>query len=669
MLRMYFKIAINNIKKSFKDYAIYFITLTLAVCIFYNFNSINSQTAMNQINKIESVLKFISYISVFMSIVFGGLVLYANSALLKKRKKEFGIYAVLGMSKRKISQILIYETFVVAFISLIIGIVGGVLLSQGISVLTGKLFEIDMSQYRFVISAKAISKTFLYFGIMFILVMIFNTLVVSKQKLIDMINASKKNEYITLRSPMISVIIFILSLFVLGRGYYLAWKFAPTPKNINFPYSIIWGSLGTLLFFFGLSGFILLILRKSKKIYLKKLNIFVIKQFNNKINTNFVSMAVICLMLTLTIGILSMSLNMKYESEKTLKNLMPFDAEIELSISEDNQKVKDIKEALNILGFQLNNSYEYAILDFYWTNIKTSDLLNQYANKELKDTLSYRGYLSAMKLSQYNEVRKLKGEDRVNLKDNEVLLITNDDNEKQALQKLIENEKKINIEGKNYNIKNNTAIKENDYRLIVILPDYITEKMTKSYAVMHIKENEKNKKQIEDMVKELKEKFRNLDYERDKLLSKYGFIVHANTRIQMYDDIKSTTGTILYIAIYLGFVFLIASAAILAIQQLTEASDSLNRYKALKKIGASDDMINKTIFIQILIHFIAPLSLALIHSLVGIQIMKRLSEYEGGLEIFKLGPTVIVTGVVILIIYGGYFYTTYLGYKNIVKNS
>ncbi|MCM1992227.1 FtsX-like permease family protein [Oceanirhabdus seepicola] len=667
---MYSKIAINNIKKSFKDYAIYFMTLTLAVSIFYNFNSISSQTAMNDINKIGVLVKLISYISVFMSIVFGGLIIYANNALLKKRKKEFGIYAILGMSKRKISQILIYETFIVGIISLVMGLIIGIVLSQGISVLTAKLFELNMNEYTFNLSIESVNKTFLYFAIMFILVMIFNTVIVSKQKLIDMINASRKNESIKSRNTIISAIIFIISLYALGKAYYLGLHFAHTPQNIDFPLSIIWGSLGTLLFFFGLSGFTVLILRRSEQIYFKKLNIFVIKQFYNKINTNFLSMTATCLMLFLTIVILSTSLSTKHILEKRLEDLPIYDGSIDLSISDENQEVQDVKEALKRVGFKLSNSYEDAVIDYYRTDIKKLNLLNEYASLALKERFKeFDSRLGSIKISQYNELRRLRGEAIVDLKENEILLITCDEEEQEALQKLIEKQNEIKISGKKYTIKTNINIKHENSYLLAVIPDSFLGSMMKSSSTMYIfNTSGQNKEELEDKVKELQAKFADISYNRDKLLDKYGFILRADTKVGIYNQVKSNIGTTIYIAIYLGFVFLIASAVMLAIQQLTEASDSLNRYKTLKKIGASEQMINKSIFTQILIHFMTPLSLALIHSVIGLKIMNTLSKSAGLLITFEFGPTIIITGVVIFMIYGGYFYTTYLGYKNIVKN-
>ena len=182
---MYSKIAIKNVRKSFKDYSIYFLTLTLAICIFYSFNSIESQKALMEMNAstkshVEMLKNMISYMSVFVSVILCSLILYANNFLVKKRNKELGIYMTLGMEKVKISKILVFETIIVGIVSLVSGLILGLLVSQGLSILLLKLFEFNMSEYNFVISISSIIKTIVYFGIMFLLVMIFNTYIISK---------------------------------------------------------------------------------------------------------------------------------------------------------------------------------------------------------------------------------------------------------------------------------------------------------------------------------------------------------------------------------------------------------------------------------------------------------------------------------------------------------
>ena len=201
---MLFKLSLKNIKKSFKDYAIYFMTLILGVTIFYMFNSIESQEAMMQVNQsqkmiIELMTQLIGFVSGFVAIILAFLIIYANNFLIKRRKKEFGIYMTLGMGKRQISKILLFETILIGIISLGVGLVIGIFGSQLMSILVSKLFEVDMTEYQFVFSKDAFVKTCIYFALMYLAVMIFNTISVSRYKLIDLINAAKKNEKIIIK--------------------------------------------------------------------------------------------------------------------------------------------------------------------------------------------------------------------------------------------------------------------------------------------------------------------------------------------------------------------------------------------------------------------------------------------------------------------------------------
>ncbi len=218
---MYFKIALKNVKKSFKDYSIYFLTLTLAVCIFYSFNSMEAQQALIEMKNsgkefMKTLTTIISWVSVFVAIILGGLILYANNFLIKKRNKELGIYMILGMGKSRISKIVILETIMVGFVSLFSGLILGFAASQGLSVLVSKLFEVKMDKYSFVLSTAAVGKTILYFGIMFLLVMIFNTYIISKYKIIDLLTVGRKTEEIKFKNPFIYLITFILCVCSLG---------------------------------------------------------------------------------------------------------------------------------------------------------------------------------------------------------------------------------------------------------------------------------------------------------------------------------------------------------------------------------------------------------------------------------------------------------------------
>ncbi len=266
---MYSKIAVNNIKKSYKDYTIYFLTLILAVCIFYSFNSIDSQKALIDVKSsnaqyISRLIEMMSGVSVFVSMILGSLILYANNFLIKKRKKELGIYMTLGMGKRKVSRILVTETSIVGVISLIGGLIVGMAASQILSVFTLKLFEISVNEYRFALSTSAVVKTILYFGIMFLVVMIFNIFVISKYKIIDLLTAGRKNENIKFKNSFIYLLAFILCVVLLGFTYTSLLKIGLDTRNTMFKPLIVLLIVGTVLFFFSLSGFILYIVNKNK---------------------------------------------------------------------------------------------------------------------------------------------------------------------------------------------------------------------------------------------------------------------------------------------------------------------------------------------------------------------------------------------------------------------
>ncbi len=677
---MYFKIALNNVRKSFKDYSIYFLTLTLGVCIFYAFNSIGDQKAFLELGKRQAeyikVLQWlISGISVFISCVLGGLILYANNFLVKKRKKELGIYMTLGMGKNKISKIFTYETALVGIISLVVGLGVGIIVSQGISAFASKLFQVSLSDYKFLLSTDAILKTVLYFGIIFILVMIFNTFVISKYKLIDMLTAAKKNEDIKIKNPILTAIIFFISLGLLGVAYKLVIKVGLNPTDRMFLVSIVLGILGTLLLFFSLAGFVLYVLQRNKNVYLKGLNIFVLRQMNSKINTNFLSMTVICLMLFLTISTLATGLSFKNALEKGLENTTPFDASATYYIDEDS-KIKTVEESIKELGFKFNPQDKIVSYNEYKlekTNLES--LLNKNAEgkniKDIVEAMTYKG-TNAISISSYNDIRALSGEKSVSLANNEVLISSNLGEVENTLKNILKNNEKIEIDGKEYKIANNALIGEEK----VIKEAFESTGMTNNFFTLIVPDNiVSNLKPIANKININFPKNSNEEERVQKLFneyrdgvvdsSKYGF-VNGYTKARIYEDNNGMTNIVLFIGIYLGVIFLISSTAVLALQQLSEASDSIDRYKSLRRIGVSQKMINKSIFTQVSIYFGLPLVVALVHSVVAIKVV------NGFLTMFNrpdIGVSSLVTALIMVIVYGGYFYATYTGYKSTVKNA
>ncbi|GAA0071034.1 ABC transporter permease [Clostridium sardiniense] len=662
---MYFRIAFTNIKKSYKDYTIYFLTLILGVCMFYSFNSIGSQKALIDIKSsgvsyISKLTEIMSAVSILVSIILGCLILYANNFWVKKRKKELGIYMILGMGKRKISLILVIETFVVGVVSLIAGIILGIVMSQVLSVFSLKLFQISIGEYMFSISINAIVKTIAYFGIMFSLVMIFNIFVISKYKIINLLTVGRKNENIKFKNPVIYLLAFVLSVVLLGFSYATILKVGFDSRDPIFRLSIILLVVGTVVFFFSLSGVILYIANKNKKVYFKGLNIFIVKQINSKINTNFISMSLICLMLFITILTLSTGINIKKESEARIDKETPFDASIIVS---NNSKKENLEDVLNKIKFKTSKNEKYITYNEYRLGIKASNLL-MTKDKEYNDI-----EVSFVKISDYNKMLKLKGEKEISLDNDQVLLISNYNALINLANKRLKSNNKINIKGKEYSVKSDKIIEGNletsfmPYKSItvVINDDFLSNYNEIHRSVLSVMYSDNNREENNKKYNQIDYNFLHGKYESLNLPNVYAY---SKERIHALNMRRTTS--ILFVGIYLGLVFLITSMAVLSIQQLSEASDSIERYRSLKRIGATRNMIDKTIFIQTFIYFSLPVILALIHSIIGILVVnKDLSNFNS----MDIRFSALMTTLIFIVVYVGYFYTTYLAYKNIVKNN
>lgn len=673
------KLSIKNITKSMKDYTIYFFTLILGVAIFYVFNAIDSQTVMLKVSGrtyeiIKLMTSILSAISVFVSFILGFLIIYASRFLIKRRNKEFAIYLTLGMSKRKISLILFFETLLIGLISLIIGLSLGVVLSQLMSILVANMFEADMTKFQFVFSQSACLKTLIYFGIMYLIVIIFNTIIINKYKLIDLLSSSKKSEKVKLKNPYVCIVIFIISVIVLGLAYYLVtdgFEKLTTADQILIP--IIMGIVSTFTLFWSMSGLILKLVMSLKNIYYKGLNSFIVRQISSKINTMVFSMTIICLMLFVTICVLSSSLSLKNSMTKNLKELVPMDIEF--------TKPVNIEEGNGFSEIEVNDS-KISIE-------KTLENLNLNPEEEFKDTLSFNIYedesiilksllinsldeiykeypfllynqtIDLMKLSDYNALAEKFNLEKYNLKENEYIVIVNYDYMASIINTGLKNNPELLLNNETYHSKYKKC-QDGFYELnssrsntgFIVLPDKALENHT-SIAEFLVANYKNDKEKTEDKIDEVLSN----NYNKTTWLT-------YNSKIDIANASVGLGALVTFVGLYLGIIFLISSAAILALKELSESTDNKERYNMLRKIGASEEMLNSALFKQIGIFFATPLLLAIIHSIFGIKFANFLLESMGTKGLLLSN---IMTAIFLVTIYGGYFILTYLCSKNIIS--
>lgn len=686
------KLSLKNIKKSFKDYTIYFFTLILGVAIFYVFNAIDSQTVLLETKEstydiIELMTQTLSAVSIFVSFILGFLIIYASRFLIKRRNKEFAIYMTLGMSKRKISMILFIETIIIGLLSLGVGLGLGVILSQLMSLLVANMFEADMTNFAFTFSKGALIKTIIYFSIMYLLVMIFNTIQISRCKLIDLINANKRSEKVKIKNPIICTIIFLIAVVILGYCYYRVsmpdGTSSLTVRDMGIMITL--GAFSTFLLFWSLSGLMLKIVQSMKNIYYKGLNSFTLRQISSKINTTVFSMTIICLMLFVTICVLSSSLSIKNSMTSNLKELAPADIEL----MKKRNIPKELQDDYGYTDGQIESSYKTISETLKELNIdedkylKDQTTLHLYTDEaityattmgieleSMKKMYPYLDYTSPeiiVKLSEYNKVAKMFNNKTYSLDDDEYMIIGDYESMTELRNKALKIGTPLTIFGKELTPKYK-EVKDGFIEMssnhitdgIIVVPDEVinisstSPRLEEEYMVANYKANdEKTKQEIEEV------------FINPELNDLYPDVtLNGTTRIAIYDASIGLGAMITFIGLYLGIIFLISSAALLALKELSESADNITRYTMLRRIGATDKQLNKALFRQIAIFFIFPLIIAIIHSIFGIKFCTFILETFGKEEMLA---SVSMTMLFLILIYGGYFLITYYCSKNIIK--
>ena len=722
---MLFKLSFRNITRSVKDYAIYFFTLVLGVTLFYVFNSVGSQAAVLELNNakkliVELLSKILSGMSILVVAILGALIIYASRFLIKRRNKEFAIYLTLGMSKRKISRLLFFETLMIGIISLAVGLLVGIGASQLISILIGRLFEADMSKFQFVFSEKAFFDTILYFGLIYLVVIVFNTIIVGRLKIIDLLHGSKKSEKAFLKNPLLRAIVFVLSSFGLSYAYWWVTndKVSMMDRINNLLWPVAIGVITTFLLFWSFSGLIMEILTRSKRFYYRGLNSFIFRQVSSKINTAVVSMSLISLLLFLTISILSLCFSINESMKKELAYNTPVDAFIELT---DYQAVfgpngpgygPSASSSDQDWNSQIKESQKYMQKSIYQKLVeKDEDIaksIKEYleVNVYADHTLTFKQALQAeyltglvgefmsktavpiLRVSDYNKIAKLYHREEISLADNQYQILADYKPMSDSIDKSLASGFQINYRGQTLSpvakkhlegfvtssgMKSNTGI--------LIVPDKIATDQAIGSRVLLVNYNtsaDHTAQQIDNDIRRIYD-LGNLSIEvhtTDEALQKTkenskaeeqrpsGVSFSYMTKILIYTSSIGLQAIATFVGFYLGIIFLISSAAILALKQLSESSDNIEKYAALRRLGASNKMLNRALFIQIAIFFVFPLLVGILHSVFGIKFASSIIEVFGSGGLLASIP---ITASMLILIYGGYFLLTYLSSKRIIS--
>lgn len=684
---MLFKISLKNIRKSLKDYTVYFFTLILGVAIFYVFNAIDSQSVMldvraNMMDIIKLMNDMLSGVSVFVSCILGFLIIYASRFLIKRRNKEFGIYLTLGMSKRKISVILFFETLLIGIVSLVAGLVIGTILSQFMSVIVANMFDADMTKFKFIFSMKACIKTLIYFAIMYVLVMIFNTFSISRCKLIDLLNAGKKTEKVTMKNPIVCTIVFVIGVGILSYAYWMVTRGVESINIINkIGVPIALGCVATFLIFWSVSGFMIRIFTSIKSVYYKGVNSFVLRQFCSKINTTVFSTTVICIMLFITISVLSAALSMKDSLSKDLDSMCPVDVQLakysydamsEAYATSQNMNEKDremledsklsIIETLNNSGFDAQKYFKDVVeYNIYNTGLTVKDTLGDINTDDYQFMAD--AIMPVMTIGDYNSVARLYGNSTYELNDDEYIIVADYKNMVMIRNQALKEGIILSVNGKEYKPRYNEC-KDGFVQIGV---------QNMNDGILVVPDNAVKPQQVRNMGlsadyrADTKEERYSIETQLDNLMKNISFkksFISWNSRIELAESSVGLGALVTFISLYLGIIFLISSAAILALRELSDSADNKERYGMLRKLGVDERMIDMALFKQIGIFFAFPLILALIHSVFGIKFINIILATMG---MSSMAASIGLTLAFVAVIYGGYFLITYLCSRSIIR--
>ena len=686
---MFFRLALGNVRKSLRDYTVYFVTLVLGVTVFYAFNTISGQAdflSEDTRQMVKTVAMLMGFVTVFLSFVLGFLMVYANNYLVKRRKREFGLYQLLGMRQGQVSLILVLETLLAFVASLLVGLAMGVLFSQILVFVTAALFNETVTNFSFRFSPEAALFTLICFSLVFVVMLVFNLRTLHKVRLVELMGASRVNERTRVRSLPVSVVGVMLGLAL------IIWSYARLLKDglpINSAeqfggFFLTTGivTVGTLVLFYALSGVLLHVAHAFKGSYYRGLNMFTVRQLSSRINTVSLSMGVISLILFLAITSVSSGLGICAGISDSIRRQTPYDASLSLHYGHADdeggggvtyQYDADALLAAHGIDLSVISNQVVKVSSHYANDVDDSDpltidTLSRRAGVSLPDsplTNTYRDIpLSLISASDYNSLRRMGGLDAVDMGSDGYMVASNAGGALvRAYNDLLAARPTVSLRGRalkpvsNVVDESSASTLSNSYSSsgVFVVPDELLADIKPTIIYVNLNYSVPRAEGDRFMSQALE----TLSSVKDSV-----GIILGTTRTQAETTSRGTSAIISYLAIYIGFVLVIACAAILAIQQLSSASDAAPSYLLLSELGCPAKMAMGSLLAQNLTFFLLPLVVALAHSAVALsQVMTVVNLISQGSWVIPI----LITAVAFVAVYGTYLMVTYFMARGIVS--
>lgn len=735
---MLMKLALRNVRRSVRDYAVYFVTLTLGVAVFYAFNAIGDSRVLFEAQEgaenmflasgasvFDILSQVMTYFSVVVAVVLGFLVLYANRFVVRARKKEFGTYLLLGMSPRQVSSVVLTETLIVGVLALVVGLGLGFLISQAIAFATAGLIGVAISDYHLLFSIHSAQLTLGCFALIFVVVALFNAVQISRCKLATLLSANSRNERMPVRSPIVCFIVFVVSCLILAKAYAELNIDGLVYFGEHFRIATLLMLVGTLGLFWSASGFFILLIQRLRGVYFKGLAMFTMRQIATKVNTAFVSLWAVSVLLFFSIVAFSTGFSLASVLSDQLEENTQFDVSIRASLmaldtsdmeavpseqyggeDEKTAAIEETKAQRNEICrlWQENGGSTAAYLKSLipdWDERVTGSaqvdtwLANDLTNKQLADacgfTLDQIGSdesssmadegVQYVSLSQFNAARQLAGEKPIELAADEYLVDNTVDKSAKYAQALGQKGRTITVDGHELTasgqvVSQSLQVSSMSCLLaVLVVPDELAAERSAAGDLPYLSElninlaSDSQEQAMKDMVaeygkaappsEELAEKGWTYD-------SRPWPVSYYDTSESVVADSMGLTLLLVYLALYIGFIFLMTTAAVLSVQQLSEVADSIPRYRLLAQLGCDRGMVLRSLRTQVGIYFGAPLLVAGCHSACAISVL-----YENLLSIWgasAVASTLAVGVALVIAVYAIYLVSTYLVARSAVAS-
>lgn len=622
---IYEKLAVTNLKNNRKTYVPYIFTGVLTVMMFYIIDALSRGKGITQ-DTLKICLQYATGVIVVFAVIF---LFYTNSFLIKRRKKEIGVYNILGMGKRHIARMMAVETILTAGISILGGLVFGIIFGKLMYLLLLKILHnsVDM---QFSVNGTAIVQTVILFAGIFLLTYLYNILQIQLVNPVELLHGGNQGE----KEPKSRWLLVIVGVAALGNGYWIALTTeAPLEALLKFFVAVVCVIIGTYALFIAGSIVVLKILRKNKAYYYNPKHFTSVSGMIYRMKQNGAGLANICVLSTMVLVMVSTTVSLYAGMEDILDSRFPRDVSIVCNEADTNKEEtlqRLIKEQCEKAGVKITDRvrYRYGSMNAV---LKGNNL--EKVEQYYPDNHFY--YVEMITQEEYNRIEKKN----VSLKEQEILTYTT--NGKCG-------KKQINIAGQNYQVKKELSEMTSQpkstaevYKTLYIVfanAEQIERIESFSYAdKFNLKGDDgKQKEALEQIQNEFYEKFPDGTME-SRMLSRSSFY-------ELY-------GGLFFIGIYLGSMFIMATVLIIYYKQISEGCDDRERYQIMQKVGMSKKEVKRSIRSQVLSVFFLPLVVAVIHVAVAFKVMTKILGVLNLTNVSLFAVCTIITIAVFAVFY------------------